>query len=58
MKSNNEAVRSLEQQESGEMRTLRCTTCGARSFRSVEQLTRHESSCEAAGALRCSTSNF
>jgi hypothetical protein len=39
-----EAVRSLEQQESGEIRRFRCSAC-AQPFSSVEQLARHESVC-------------
>lgn len=50
MDSNWQRVRSLEQQESGEMRSLRCASCGAHSFRSVEQLARHESACRPARA--------
>ena len=42
-----EVVRNLEQQESGEIRRLRCPECGARSFTSVEQLERHELACGA-----------
>jgi hypothetical protein len=47
MNTMREVVRSLEQQESGEMRQLRCPECGARSFTSVEQLERHELACGA-----------
>ena len=45
MSTMREVVRSLEQQESGEIRRLRCPECGARSFTSVEQLDRHELAC-------------
>ncbi len=49
MNANHGAVRSLEQQESGEMRSLRCARCGARGFRSIEQLARHENACAGQG---------
>ena len=55
MKANYEAVRSLEQQESGEMRSQRCAACGARVVGSRdEQLARHQSACggPANGAAR------
>lgn len=54
MKATYEAVRSLEQQESGEMRNQRCAACGARILGSVEQLARHQSACgaPASGATR------
>jgi hypothetical protein len=47
MSTMREVVRSLEQQESGEIRRLHCPECGARSFTSVEQLDRHELACGA-----------
>lgn len=51
-----EMVRSLEQQESGEIRRLRCSECGARSFTSSEQLGRHELACGVgAGASKRAT---
>ena len=40
-----EMVRNLEQQESGEIRRLRCSQCGVWSFTSSEQLDRHELAC-------------
>lgn len=51
MKLNSEVVRNLEHQEYGEIRTLRCPACGDRSFRSAEQLLRHEDSCPARADL-------
>ena len=47
MSTMREMVRSLEQQESGEIRRLRCLECGARSFKSVEELDCHELACAA-----------
>lgn len=48
MNSGREAVRSLEQQESGEIRRFRCAECGASSFTSLQQLDRHELGCDRA----------
>ena len=45
MKSLQEPVRSLETQETGEMRRLRCVTCGRRFFQSFQDLYRHEMLC-------------
>jgi len=39
-----DSFRSLEQQESGEIRRLRCPAC-ARSFQSRQQLQHHETDC-------------
>ena len=39
-----DSFRSLEQQESGEIRHLRCPSC-ARSFQSRQQLQHHETDC-------------
>ena len=36
---------SLEQQETGEIRRLRCADCGQRWFESWEQLRRHQLVC-------------
>jgi hypothetical protein len=40
-----EKVRSLEQQETGEIRRLRCADCGQQWFESWEQLRRHQLVC-------------
>ena len=40
-----EKVRSLEQQETGEIRRLRCADCGQQWFESLEQLHRHQLVC-------------
>ena len=40
-----EKVRSLEQQETGEIRRLRCADCGQQWFESWEQLRRHQLLC-------------
>jgi hypothetical protein len=45
-----ESVRSLEQQESGEIRRLRCSGCDRRNFLTLQQLERHEASCIASAA--------
>jgi len=45
MKSLQEPVRSLETQETGEMRRLRCVSCGRRFFQSFQDLYRHEMLC-------------
>lgn len=50
MKLNREVVRNLEHQEYGEIRSLRCAGCGAKSFNSLEQLIRHELACPARAA--------
>lgn len=47
MSTMRERVRSLEQQESGEIRRLRCAECGARWFTSAQELDRHEVACVA-----------
>lgn len=39
-----DSFRSLEQQESGEIRHLRCPSC-AKSFQSRQQLQHHETDC-------------
>lgn len=38
-------VRSLEQQETGKIRRLRCAGCGEQWFEAGEQLYRHQLSC-------------
>jgi len=40
-----EKVRSLEQQETGEIRRLRCADWGQQWFESLEQLRRHQLVC-------------
>jgi hypothetical protein len=45
MKSLREAVHTLEQQETGEIRRLCCAVCGRRSFRSPKELELHEVLC-------------
>jgi hypothetical protein len=50
VKSARETVHSLEQEETGEMRRLRCPMCGQRSFRSIEELNHHKARCAEAQA--------
>ena len=45
-----ETVRSLEQQETGEIRRLQCATGGQRVFGTLEQLSRHQVVCLRTGA--------
>lgn len=45
MNSMGETVRSLEQQETGEIGRLRCSGCGQQWFESREQLYRHQLRC-------------
>jgi hypothetical protein len=52
LNSERERVRSLEQQESGEMRRLLCPACGRSFFSSVEEFRRHQPACLDAQARR------
>jgi hypothetical protein len=52
-----ETVRSLEQQETGEIRRLQCAACGQRMFKTLEQLSRHQMVCRRTGIEKADEKN-